>query len=92
MHLVARSLALVACAIAAASFTPRARAPLPPRVQSMSFPIAFEPNRGQADAGVDFVSRAPGCTVLLEEGDATLVASEASSNTTSSSQPGPIRR
>lgn len=75
MRQITRSLAVLA-AVALASFAPRARAPLAAHARPMPFPIAFEPNRGQADAGVDFLSRAPGYTVLLKDGDATLVTSD----------------
>jgi hypothetical protein len=35
-------------------------------------PLSFEPNRGQTDARVDFVSRGPGYTLFLGPGEATL--------------------
>lgn len=35
-------------------------------------PLAFEPNRGQAEAGTDYVARAPGFGLLLNAASATL--------------------
>ena len=37
-------------------------------------PLAFEPNQGQAGPDVRFVSRAQGLTVLIKDGEATLLA------------------
>ena len=37
-------------------------------------PLAFEPNQGQANPDVRFVSRAQALTVLLKDDEATLIA------------------
>lgn len=39
---------------------------------AISAPLSFEPNAGQAPAGVQFVARSRGLSVLLEGGDAVL--------------------
>lgn len=37
-------------------------------------PLAFEPNQGHVGTDVRFVSRAQGLTVLIKDGEATLLA------------------
>src|SRR5512132_3815873 len=43
-----------------------------------SLPLSFEPNRGQSDPRVQFMSRSQGLTLFLTSTDAVLVTREAS--------------
>ncbi|MEA2844141.1 MAG: hypothetical protein QOJ69_1812 [Actinomycetota bacterium] len=51
-------------------------APVPSAAQAVDtlagLPLAFEPNRGQADAGTDYVARGPGFRLALGPAEATL--------------------
>ena len=43
-----------------------------PVIHSGNLPLAFEPNRGQAQEGVDYVARGNGYSVFLEAAEATI--------------------
>src|SRR5262249_56628337 len=48
------------------------------RAAYRSLPVSFEPNRGQSDPRVKFMSRSQGLTLFLTSTDAVLVTREAS--------------
>jgi uncharacterized protein (TIGR03437 family) len=68
-----------ACATAAANSKPLLSSSIiPPQPQAFAetntrFPLVFEPNRGQADKKICYISRGPGRTILLTSDGAILV-------------------
>ncbi len=61
-------------------------------VSWMNVPLSFEPNRGQANPGVQFLSRGPGYSLFLASGEVVLSLEKLSSATTRKSPSAPVDR